>query len=484
MNMASIISAETNNGQGTAGITYNSRVEVWVADSENGTAMDKADRIASAIEDATDLNSVINMSWGVSSDLQPIRDAINFAHGQGTFLVAAVGNDGNKISAVWPASYDEVVGVSATNENGDLIQQSNWGAPVDLAAPGDDIVVLCSGSDVELQPDICPSSGTSAATALVSGTAALMLTVNDQLQNSDIENFLYQGATTNPGTDRFGNGNLNAYRAVQYAIADNPPAAVVYDPVSLGGETITGEDIIVPANSQLQIAGDVTLENSNLIVWGELTGSGTLILKGNSSLSIRPSGINNFNGDIDRGAEDEQLPKSIENDYTVAKNSTALVDGSQTVVKSGATLTIKSGAELVFDGSGTGLKVEQGAKIAVQGSGSGTVRFKGQDGNQWQNIVVRGDSSVFKNVEIKETGGGCSSSCPALEIAANGVQITNAHIHDNAHAGIGATQTDPYQSSTFTLTNSTLRSNGGEGLKATWSTMMTATRSETTRGPA
>lgn len=170
-----------------------------------------------------------------------------------------------------------------------------------------------------------------------------------------------------------------------------------------------------------------------------------------------------------------ELPSVISSNTTLTSSGGGdpyIVTGTSTI-ESDATLTINSGVFLEFR-SGAGIVVKQDSRIVADGSSGLPIRFLSQDVGQnttWKNIVVRGDNSVFKNVEIRNAGGDCSSSCPALKIAANSVEVTNANIHDNAHAGIGATETDPYQSSTFTLTSSTLRGNGGDGLKASWSNM-------------
>lgn len=130
---------------------------------------------------------VISMSLGTSSDVQAVHDMVDAAYAQGVLLVAAAGNDyGGAVS--YPAAYDNVVAVSATDKNNNLAAFSSVGPEVELAAPG--VGILSTWNDGGYNT----ISGTSMATPHVSGVAALAWEANPLLSNVEIRALLQQTA--------------------------------------------------------------------------------------------------------------------------------------------------------------------------------------------------------------------------------------------------------------------------------------------------
>ena len=126
---------------------------------------------------------VISMSLGTSSDVQSVHDAMDAAYNAGALLVAAAGNDyGGPVS--FPAAYDSVIAVSATDSNNQLAAFSNVGPKVELTAPG---VNIFSTWNDGLYKTI---SGTSMATPHVSGVAALAIEANPGLDAVGIRTLL------------------------------------------------------------------------------------------------------------------------------------------------------------------------------------------------------------------------------------------------------------------------------------------------------
>ena len=144
--------------------------------------------VAAGVEWAADQGiDVISMSLGGSSHVQALEDACDYARNQGSFVVAAAGNDGECCDCVaYPAAYDSVVAVSATDSNDDIAGFSSTGPHVDVAAPGVDITstYLDSGYDT--------LSGTSMACPHVAGGAALLMA--DGYSNTQAENELLGNA--------------------------------------------------------------------------------------------------------------------------------------------------------------------------------------------------------------------------------------------------------------------------------------------------
>jgi len=110
---------------------------------------------------------IINLSLSVPSESQVISDAIIYAREHGAVVVAAVGNSSSN-APVYPAAGAGVLAVSATTMQNTKAWFSDFGSHVDVCAPGVDVVSTLPNGMFGV------GSGTSFATAFVSGTAALV----------------------------------------------------------------------------------------------------------------------------------------------------------------------------------------------------------------------------------------------------------------------------------------------------------------------
>ncbi|WP_219471135.1 S8 family peptidase, partial [Nonomuraea rhizosphaerae] len=133
--------------------------------------------LARAIRYATNHGAkVISMSIGSYGPLRSEREAVSYALGKGVVLVAAVGNDGqtkyaeDNATSYWsfPAGYPGVIGVAAVDKQGKRATFSSDNLSVLVAAPGVGVPIVKRKGGYEL------SEGTSSATALVAGVAALV----------------------------------------------------------------------------------------------------------------------------------------------------------------------------------------------------------------------------------------------------------------------------------------------------------------------
>lgn len=112
---------------------------------------------------------VINLSLSSTYDSLAVQAAVEFAEEQDVVVVAAAGNGDRDQPVEYPAGTASVISVAATTDDGDKAEFSNYNADVDISAPGVDL------ASAYPEEQYATASGTSMATALVSGTVALML---------------------------------------------------------------------------------------------------------------------------------------------------------------------------------------------------------------------------------------------------------------------------------------------------------------------
>ena len=218
--VAGTIAQSTNNGYGVAGIAYESAIMPLkvLSRSGGGTVADIAEAIKYAADNQAD---VINLSLGGGGASNLMAEAIKYAHNKGVIIIAAAGNEG-KNSAAYPARYPEVISVSATDAAGDKAPYSNFGAGVDISAPG--------GSEAGkiIQNTLDPSSGesvfagfqgTSMAAPHVAGVAALVK-ASGVTEPAEIRAILTQSARKiqEDPLNHFGAGQLDAAAAVKLAL--------------------------------------------------------------------------------------------------------------------------------------------------------------------------------------------------------------------------------------------------------------------------
>ena len=133
-----------------------------------------------------------------------LRRLLAAAADKGLVLIAAAGNAGPNSPPLYPGADPNVIAVTATNSGDAIFAMANRGNYIAVAAPGVDILALAPGEALQL------TTGTSVATAHVSGLAALLLECKPSLKPADIRAML--AGTAKP----LGSGAklVNAYRAV------------------------------------------------------------------------------------------------------------------------------------------------------------------------------------------------------------------------------------------------------------------------------
>ncbi|MEE4177895.1 MAG: S8 family peptidase [Bacteroides sp.] len=166
VHVAGIAAASADNGTGIAGTGYHSRFMTVKIDDELGRLIMSYEGIVYAADRGA---SVINCSWGGTSGAgQYGQDIVNYAtFNRDALVVAAAGNDNNQIP-FYPATYENVLSVAATNSSDLKWSGSSYNVFVDLSAPGATIL------STFVNATYITSSGTSMATPAVAGAAAIL----------------------------------------------------------------------------------------------------------------------------------------------------------------------------------------------------------------------------------------------------------------------------------------------------------------------
>lgn len=137
--------AAKDNGKGAVGVAPDAELFIVRVFSGQNAAF-TASSLSAAMEECRKAGSdVVNMSLGGAASSVVERNKINQLVNQGIHVVAASGNSGNGGNPVeYPASYPNVISVSAVDENQEVAIFSTHNAEVDVAAPGVDIYSLTS----------------------------------------------------------------------------------------------------------------------------------------------------------------------------------------------------------------------------------------------------------------------------------------------------------------------------------------------------
>lgn len=219
IHVSGIAAAESDNAQGISGVDWNAQIHSQRIDNVPDD-IDTYEAIIDAV-DFSDNVQVLNHSWGLTDEYgnpgrysTTVREAFAYAYKANRVSVVAMGNhqQSNPGADGYPAGFDNVIAVGATDIQDNIAGFSAQGNHIDVAAPGVNILSTDIGNTYQTR------SGTSMATPHVSGIASLLKGFEPNLDNDDIENIIRLSADDRgaAGFDNvFGAGRVNAEQALQ-----------------------------------------------------------------------------------------------------------------------------------------------------------------------------------------------------------------------------------------------------------------------------
>ncbi len=437
--VAGTVAAMSDNDIGIAGVAWGARImPLRVLGQFGGTDYDINQAMLFSAGLSNDSGTVpaqkadiINMSLGGGGYSQSAQNTITSVRNAGVIIIAAAGNE-NTSQLSYPASYDGVISVSATDYNGDRAPYSNFGSRIDVAAPGGDtgsdnnqdgyadgvLSTIVDDSQGTRKSTLSFYQGTSMATPHMAGVVALMKAVYPDLSPTDVDTLLASGAITTDagvsGRDNiYGHGIIDAFKAVQAAqdLASGGtamlPAVVTASPnsLSLGG---SDSATITLSNAGGQTVSIATVEDN--ASWLSVSANNT-----------DAEGLGTYLVTIDRsGLSDSSYTGTIT--FTLSDANTVKVQVSMTVGTTSVTVNPGRLYILLLDED---RNTVQQATPQNLGDGVYSYRFSGVSPGTYS---IAGGSDVDNDTFICTLGETCGGYPIISDL--NTVEVTNLNLEN------------------------------------------------------
>jgi len=255
--VAGVAAATGNNGVGIAGVNWSTKILPLQALDDDGYG--DSITVSRAIRYAADQGSdVISISLGTYAPDSFMRQAVAYAISRGSIVVAAAGNDGCDCM-VYPARYEEVFAVGASNSANMRSSFSSYGPSLDVIAPGEGMRSTSWNATNQISAYNNYVSGTSFATPLVAGLLTAMRghqpnATASQLTSALTEQVNRLTLTANVvRSDIVGFGRVDALSAILRATAPRSPS-MEYSFYPISGGTQLGNYEPVSRFSVVQCA--------------------------------------------------------------------------------------------------------------------------------------------------------------------------------------------------------------------------------------
>ena len=266
--VAGAAAAATNNALGVAGVAWDSSIMPIRVTDTAGYGYTSA--MASGITWAVDRGaSVINLSFETMASSATVRSAAQYAMSRGALVVVAAGNCGCDDPT---AENPYVLSVGATDSIDGLAGFSARGAFVDVVAPGVMIKTTVRGGGM------ANVAGTSFASPVVAGVAALLMSVNPSASPDEIASWL-EGTALDLGAvghdSSFGAGRVRVDLAVAAAAESEPPPVDGTAPSAAITSPQTGATVAGTVNVTATAFDDRAVAKVELWVDGQLRSTDT-----------------------------------------------------------------------------------------------------------------------------------------------------------------------------------------------------------------
>ncbi len=266
----------TNNSIGGAGVIWDCQIMPVQIANENWAS--KVTDIAKGVKYAADNSAnIISMSFAYMYASNTLKDAVNYAYDKGVFMCAAAGN-GNTSYKRFPAAFDNVTSVAATNQHDERCDEDDWGNGsgsnygdwVDVAAPGN--VIGTTSLDPEFNY-YAGGSGTSLASPMVAGLAGLILSRNPLLSPDDVKSIICENVDPYNSSEYIGTGRINAYKALSNVTIPRKAFLIgLIKNLEIGEDTITSNAKIVLSIGFKQFRINIYKSNEKIIVSQDMKG--------------------------------------------------------------------------------------------------------------------------------------------------------------------------------------------------------------------
>jgi thermitase len=297
---AGVAAAAGNNGYGVAGVAYDADIYAIRLIGGTGTTLtDQYDAFLEAVDAGAD---VLSNSWGFDNDCSGVRnygvfgDMFDYAEtegrdGLGSVVVFAAGNGGCDIAADKMLAHDSLLVVAAVEWWDTRAWYSNFGDSVNISAPTGLLTTdLDPGGYGSYGGDdwfVDGFNGTSAATPVVAGVAALMFEANPRLTAAQVRQVICDTAVridagnANYNADGwspyYGCGLVDAGAAVA-AVADSEPEA----PIPVVPDEVLADDVVLSWAPSVDADDDVIRYEVRWGPAGEADGAPIVPVQGTS----------------------------------------------------------------------------------------------------------------------------------------------------------------------------------------------------------
>ncbi|MBS4015853.1 MAG: S8 family peptidase [Candidatus Latescibacteria bacterium] len=249
---AGIATAHTNNNLGIAGVSWGSRYLAYRCGDNSMIYLNMA--ISAVVNAVSKSASAIIFGFGSSSFSTSFNNTIQYAWQSGCVLIGPAGTYSSG-QIRYPAGYDNVIAVTASDQNDYLTSNANYGDWIDLAAPGSNIfTTTISGYGLAYT--------TAASTACVAGQVLLLKSMYPNLTNAQIVAKIFESCDSMPdplyAQGMLGYGRINVFKSLRQlsGIEDNSLLNISGFTISISPNPFSSHTAIrftLPASNQASL---------------------------------------------------------------------------------------------------------------------------------------------------------------------------------------------------------------------------------------